>query len=146
MMRNTFMGYRNADGSAGIRNHVVVLPMVICANSVVQQIEKRVPEVIAIPHTHGCTLDPRSNQEMTDVLGGIGSNPNVSAIILVALGCESVIMDDVAKIIARTKKPVETLVIQQLGGTKKTIAKGVQIARALLRDANKRERQPIPYS
>ncbi|HHT69926.1 MAG TPA: UxaA family hydrolase [Firmicutes bacterium] len=140
------MGYRNADGSAGIRNHVVVLPMVICANSVVQQIEKRVPEVIAIPHTHGCTLDPRSNQEMTDVLGGIGSNPNVSAIILVALGCESVIMDDVAKIIARTKKPVETLVIQQLGGTKKTIAKGVQIARALLRDANKRERQPIPYS
>lgn len=146
MMRNTFMGYRNADGSAGIRNHVVVLPMVICANSVVQQIEKRVPEVIAIPHTHGCTLDPRSNQEMTDVLGGIGSNPNVSAIILVALGCESVIMDDVAKIIARTKKPVEILVIQQLGGTKKTIAKGVQIARALLRDANKRERQPIPYS
>jgi len=146
MMRNTFMGYRNADGSAGIRNHVVVLPMVICANSVVQQIEKRVPEVIAIPHTHGCTLDPRSNQEMTDVLGGIGSNPNVSAIILVALGCESVIMDDVAKIIARTKKPVETLVIQQLGGTKKTIAKGVKIARALLRDANKRERQPIPYS
>ena len=146
MMRNTFMGYRDADGSAGIRNHVVVLPMVICANSVVQQIEKRVPEVIAIPHTHGCTLDPRSNQEMTDVLGGIGSNPNVSAIILVALGCESVIMDDVAKIIARTKKPVETLVIQQLGGTKKTIAKGVQIARALLRDANKRERQPIPYS
>ena len=58
MMRNTFMGYRNADGSAGIRNHVVVLPMVICANSVVQQIEKRVPEVIAIPHTHGCTLIP----------------------------------------------------------------------------------------
>jgi altronate dehydratase large subunit len=41
---------------------------------------------------------------------------------------------------------VETLVIQQLGGTKKTIAKGVKIARALLRDANKRERQPIPYS
>ena len=68
---------------------------------------------------------------MTDVLGGIGSNPNVSTIILVALGCESVIMDDVAKIIARTKKPVETLVIQQLGGTKKTIAKGVKIARLL---------------
>lgn len=146
MMNNTFMGYVNPDGTVGIRNLVVVLPMVICANSVAQQIEKQVPEVVAIPHTHGCTLDPTSNQEMTEVLGGIGSNPNVAGIILVALGCESVLMDDVAKIIARTKKPVETLVIQQLGGTKKTIAKGVKLAQALLKEAAQRFRQPIPLS
>ncbi len=145
-MSNTFMGYRNPDGSVGIRNHVVVLPMVICANSVVQQIEKQVPEVIAIPHTHGCTLDPISNQEITAVFGGIGSNPNVAGIILVALGCESVLMDEVAAIIGKTKKPVETLIIQQLGGTTNTIAKGVKLAKALLEGARQREREPIPSS
>lgn len=145
-MTKTFMGYRNPDGTVGIRNHIVVLPTVICANSVVQQIEKQVPEVIGIPHTHGCTLDPVSNQEMTAVLGAIGSNPNVAGIILVALGCESVLLHEVAEIIAKTKKPVETLVIQELGGTKKTIAKGVELAKALLEGAARREREPIPYS
>lgn len=145
-MSNTFMGYRNPDGSAGVRNHIVVLPMVICANSVVQQIEKQVPGVIAIPHAHGCTLDPISNQEMTAVLGGIGSNPNVAGIILVALGCESVLMDEVAAIIFKTKKPVDTLIIQQLGGTTRAIAKGVKLAQALLEEASRRKREPIAYS
>ncbi len=146
MTTKEFLGYVNPDGTFGVRNHVVVLPMVICANSVAQQIERQVPEVVAIPHVHGCTLDPTSNQETTETFVGIGSNPNVAAVILVALGCESVLIDEVARIIAKTKKPVETLVIQELGGTHNTIAKGVELARKLLKDAEQRKREPVPIS
>ncbi|HEX7406554.1 MAG TPA: UxaA family hydrolase, partial [Candidatus Binatia bacterium] len=50
----TFLGYERPDGSVGIRNHVVVIPSVSCANGVVRLIAKAVPEVVPIYHGHGC--------------------------------------------------------------------------------------------
>ena len=63
-----FKGYLREDGSVGIRNHILVLPLVICANSVVEAIGREYPEVITIPHVYGCTFDPVSNEEITDAL------------------------------------------------------------------------------
>ncbi len=51
---SAFWGYRRSDGPAGVRNHLVVIPSVICANTVAERIAALLPGAIAIPHPHGC--------------------------------------------------------------------------------------------
>ncbi len=122
-----FMGYQRADGSIGIRNYVVIIPTVICANSVVEAIGREYHEVITIPHVYGCTFDPVSNLEIQNTFIGIGNNPNVAAILLVSLGCETVNLDRVYNGIKNTGKRVEKIVIQEVGGTIKAIEKSKEI-------------------
>lgn len=122
-----FKGYLREDGSIGIRNHVLVIPMVICANSVVEAIGREFPDVITIPHVYGCTFDPVSNDEITKTFIGLGNNPNVSSVLLVSLGCETINLDEVYEGIKRTGKTVEKIIIQDIGGTVKAIEKSREI-------------------
>jgi altronate dehydratase large subunit len=50
------------------------------------------------------------------VLTGIGTNPNVGAVVLVSLGCESNQPDTLAERIARSGREVEVVSIQASGG------------------------------
>lgn len=122
-----FKGYLREDGSVGIRNHILVLPMVICANSVVEAIGREYPDIITIPHVYGCTFDPISNEEITDVFIGLGNNPNVASVLLVSLGCETINLDEVYEGIKSSGKPVEKVIIQDCGGTVKAIEKSRKI-------------------
>lgn len=52
-----FQGYRRPDGKVGIRNHVLILPSVVCANRVARGIAQAVSGAIwvgnigmAVPH------------------------------------------------------------------------------------------------
>lgn len=122
-----FKGYLREDGSVGIRNHILVLPMVICANSVVEAIGREYPDIITIPHVYGCTFDTISNEEITDVFIGLGNNPNVASVLLVSLGCETINLDEVYEGIKGSGKPVEKVIIQDCGGTVKAIEKSRKI-------------------
>ena len=42
-MEQTFMGYRRPDGSVGVRNHLIIIPSVFCANTMVEKIAAQVP-------------------------------------------------------------------------------------------------------
>lgn len=122
-----FKGYLRQDGSIGIRNHILVLPMVVCANSVVEAIGREYQEVITIPHVYGCTFDSVSNQEITETFIGIGNNPNVASVLLVSLGCETIKLNEVYEGIKNTGKNVEKVTIQEVGGTLKAIEKSREI-------------------
>ena len=50
-----FNGYRRPDGTVGIRNHVLILPAVVCANRVARGIAQAVPGTVWVEHQHGCT-------------------------------------------------------------------------------------------
>ena len=141
-----FKGYLREDGNVGIRNHILVLPLVICANSVVEAIGREYPEVITIPHVYGCTFDPVSNEEITDTFIGLGKNPNVASVLLVSLGCETVNLDEVYEGIKSSGKPVETITIQEVGGTVKAIEKGKEIIKKFKRLAEKTPKVEAPIS
>lgn len=128
-----FKGYLREDGSVGIRNHILVLPLVICANSVVEAIGKDHPDVIVIPHVYGCTFDPMSNEEITNTFIGLGKNPNVSSVLLVSLGCETVNLNEVYEGIISSGKPVKTITIQEVGGTVNAIEEGKKIIKEFKR-------------
>jgi len=136
-----FMGYRRPDGSAGVRNHVLVISSVSCANGVVNTIGREVPEVKAVTHTEGCGRGPADVGISMRTLVGLGKNPNVGALLVVGLGCEFIKAPAVAAAVAATGKPVEHMVIQERGGSQKTAREGIEISKKLVAHvaAQKRE-------
>ncbi|CZE50091.1 altronate hydrolase [Campylobacter geochelonis] len=140
-------GYRRDDGSFGFRNHILVIPSVHCANKVVENIANAVKfgsrlctdecKVVFVNHQHGCSQLSYDAAQTKDVLAGNGANPNVYGVLVVGLGCEVIQAKDVAAQIKELApyKEVEYLTIQECGGNKKTIEKGVSIVKDMLKHA-----------
>ena len=144
----TFWGYRRADGAVGIRNHLLVVPSVICANVVAQRVAQLIPGAVAVPHPHGCAQVGDDVTLTEKVLAGTVANPNVGAAVVVGLGCETCQATDVAAM-ARAlapHKPVESFFIQDAGGSIKAIAKGVEVGQALMAQIAAQEREEVPLS
>jgi altronate dehydratase large subunit len=143
-----FWGYRRADGTAGVRNHLVVIPSVICANTVAQRIAALLPGAIAIPHPHGCAQVGDDVVLTEKVLAGAAANPNVGAALVVGLGCETCQASQVADL-ARALAPgrlLESFYIQEAGGSIKAIAKGVELGKSMLAAIAPQRREAIPLS
>ncbi|NLY37781.1 MAG: UxaA family hydrolase [Firmicutes bacterium] len=137
-----FHGYRRADGRAGIRNHVVVMPGVLCAAGVAQMIAERVKGSTYLYNPNGCAQNARDTKMTLDILSGMIANGNVYGALIVGLGCETLQKERyLAAIHQRTDKPVFHIYIQEEGGIEKTVAKGVRIASTLLAEAARCKRE-----
>ena len=112
-------GYRRSDNLFGVRNHVVVMSTVSCANSVVEQIARIDTDIIPITHQHGCTHMGADTEQVLRTISGTCDNPNVGGVLLVGLGCETANVNEIASRVDRTGRMVETLVIQEIGESRK---------------------------
>lgn len=114
-------GYPRSDGRKGIRNHLAVAYLVECAHFVASEIAQpyrdQGAQVIGFP---GCY----PNEYAQHMLERLCTHPNVGAVLLVSLGCESLNRFQLEKTIAATGRPVETIVIQRSGGTRSAITQG----------------------
>jgi altronate hydrolase len=112
-------GWLRSDGRKGIRNVVAVAYLVECAHHVARQVAGVHPDahVIGFP---GCFPNPYAQKMMERLC----THPNVGAVLLVSLGCESFDRDRLRQVIGASGRPVELLVIQNTGGTRSTIAAG----------------------
>ena len=128
------MGYKRENGTFGIRNHLLILPTSVCSSETAQRIAALVPGAVAIPHQHGCCQVGADYLQTVNTLVGFGKNPNVGAVLVVSLGCEGIQPEVVADQIRESKKPVETVIIQECGGTLGCIAKGAEIAAKMARE------------
>ena len=130
-----FRGYRRADGSVGVRNHVAVVPTSVAASALAKRIASDGGErARATPHQMG-THQPNPAREQTErVLVGTGRHPNVGGALVVDLGTESIDSDRVADRIAATGTPVETLSIRDTGGTTAAIERGTDLVVDLLEE------------
>ena len=60
-----FQGYKRADGSVGVRNHVLVISASNCANELASMISHGVKGTLALTHNHECTrLQPDVERAM----------------------------------------------------------------------------------
>jgi altronate hydrolase len=116
-------GYARADGRKGIRNVVVVAYLVECAHHVARHISSRFGDrevhLIGFP---GCYPNAYAEKMMQRLC----THPNVGAVLLLSLGCESMNKSWLEGEIAASGRPVHTLTIQKSGGTKKTIGAGIE--------------------
>ena len=135
-----FMGYRRADGRVGTRNYVGVISMVVCANEVARAIADQVKGAVAFSHQQGCCQLPPDLDRVTQALCGLGSSPNLAAVLLVTLGCEGTNSAAVAKAVTDAGKRVEIVAIQDGGGAARTTAKGVLIAQQMAIEASRVQR------
>lgn len=112
MPRLEFEGYRRPNGRVGVRNHVLIIPAVVCAGHVAQRIADQLEGVVAVTHQHGCSQIGADRDLTLHTLVGYASNPNVAAALVVGLGCEAVPAQEVAQGIASQGQRVETLIFQ----------------------------------
>jgi len=141
-----FFGYRRADGKIGSRNHVAVIPSVICANDVAQAIVHQVRGTVGFFHHQGCCQLPPDLDRVTDTLTSLGCSPNVGAVLIVSLGCEGTDFQKIYDTIAKTGKPVEIIGIQELGGASRAIQAGTDLAQKLVIQLSPQQRTPADVS
>ena len=140
-----FMGYRRPDGKVGIRNHVLILPSVTCANQVARSISQNTPGTTWVEHQHGCAQLGEDLELTKRVLISHGAHPNVYGTVIVGLGCETVRAQEVAQAIKEQcpYKPVAVLIIQEEGGSVKASVKGAELAKTMVSDAVGLLREPL---
>ncbi|HWR45101.1 UxaA family hydrolase [Sporomusa sp.] len=143
-----FMGYRRPDGTVGIRNHVLILPTVNCANQVARGIATNVRGTTWVEHQHGCSQLGEDAKQTARAFIGHGIHPNVYGIVVVGLGCEVIRAQDVAAEIKKQcpYKPVHTIIIQDEGGSNKSIQAGAVAAQNMMVEASVLKRETIDLS
>ncbi|MFC1956836.1 UxaA family hydrolase [Chloroflexota bacterium] len=129
-------GYKRPDGRVGFRNHVLILPTVMCSVSVAHSISQEIPGTITVPNDSGCLLLGRDKEIYGRTLVNTAGNPNVAATLVIGLGCELFSAEQIAEQIERFGKPVRHLTIHQVGGTINTVNQGVSIAQQLVTEAS----------
>ena len=141
------LGFRRPDGRVGTRNHVLVVPTVICASVVAERIAAAAaPAAVALPHLAGCGQIGPDLHVTHDTLAAYCRHPNVGAVLVVALGCEQVAAQLLADTARRAGKPAEIVAIQTEGGTLRATDRGVGIARALAAGLARVRRDSCPVS
>lgn len=141
-----FKGYKRPDGHVGIRNHVVVMPGVICAAGVAQKIANKT-DAVYLYNPNGCAQNSSDTALTLEILSGLIANGNVYGVLIVGLGCEMLRKDNYLNAIRKkTDKPVHYISIQQEGGIKNTISKGLDIVNELKEGAARCVREECDFS
>lgn len=136
-------GFRRPDGSVGIRNHVVVLPVDDLSNAAAEAVANVIPGVLALPHAFG-RLQFGADLDLTfRTLIGTGANPNVAAAVVI--GIEPNWTTRVVDGIAKTGKPVHGISIEGKGDLA-VIEHASRVARTFLQDASEIAREPVQRS
>jgi altronate dehydratase large subunit len=135
--------YLRPDGRVGVRNHVVVLPAVLCANEIARRIAGAVEGAVALAHAGGCTCG-EDVARTERVMAALGGHPNVVGALVLGLGCENCDSEKVARQIAERCpwKPLERLVIQDVG-VSGAIDQGTTIVRKMVGTAADHRRAEI---
>jgi altronate hydrolase len=168
----TFQGYLRSDGRVGTRNYLAIISSVNCSASVARHIADRfrgdalspfgnIDGVVALKHEGGCAMafDGLKHQMLNRVLGGYARHPNIGGYLLVGLGCEQgslghlissqrlvpIRLPDGREVGANTGG-VPVLSMQDEGGTRKTIERGVEMVANLLPRVNDVRRQTVSAS
>lgn len=143
----TFYGFRRPDGRVGVRNKVLILPASVCASDTTRIIAQQVEGAVTFNNQQGCSQLGPDQQLTMDVMAGYAANPNIYGTVVVSLGCENCQMDLVtAAIRERTNKPLEQVIIQQAGGTLKTVEIAVRYAKRMAAQASMLQKEEFPIA
>lgn len=157
----SFQGYHRPDGRVGTRNYIGILTTVNCSGSVARFIAEaaeksgmlddfpNVDGIVPIVHGTGCGMSGKDEGYATlfRTLAGYAQHPNFAGILLIGLGCEVMQVSDLVG--GRPIRPdgsLRYMTIQNEGGTRRTIERGLAEIRGIAELANQATRQPAPVS
>jgi (2R)-sulfolactate sulfo-lyase subunit beta len=137
---SSVLAYRRLNGSTGVRNHVIVLPVDDLSNAAAEHVAALVPGLLALPHPYGRLQFGDDLALHFKTLIGTGSSPNVAAVVVI--GIESNWTSRVVDGIATTGKPVVGFSIEGRGDLK-VIEAAARVAMRLLQDASELQREAV---
>jgi len=151
----TFKGYRRADGRAGIRNELWIIPTVGCVNGVVQNIQKQfeaemaaypgIEKVIAFPHNYGCSQLGGDHENTRKILADMVHHPNAAGVLVVALGCENNQLGAFRELVGEVDETrVKFMESQKIHGDE--VEFGLGLLREIAEAAKNDVREDIPVS
>ena len=121
MKDSEWFGYKRSDGRIGIRNVLLVVYLVECAHHICTEIANSFKNIdVQVIGFGGCY----PNSHADKVMSRLCTHPNVGGVLLVSLGCESFNRFKLSETIKKSGRPVSTIVIQETGGTRKSITEG----------------------
>ena len=152
----TFEGYRNADGTAGIKNILGISSSVQCVAGVIDYAVKRikaellprfpqVDDVVALNHSYGCGVAINAPEAVVPIrtLQNLATHPNLGGeVMIVGLGCEKLLPE---RLLPDDRRE-NILVIQEQAGFQKIIAAIMKMAEERLDRLNRRQRVTCPVS
>jgi len=158
--RASFMGIVRDNGQVGTRNYIGVLSTVNCSATVVHKIAEwftperlaafpNVDGVVAFAHGTGCGMEMTG--EPMDLLrrtmAGYARHANLAGALIVGLGCErnqikGLMEEQSLSVTSRLR----TMVMQETGGTRKTIEAGIAAVKEMLPEANRVTRTRVSAS
>ena len=86
--KETFLGYRHADGRVGIRNDIWVIPLVGCVNRLAERLAASCGG-LALTHPYGCSQMGQDHETTANMLAQFCRHPNAGGVLVVSLGCEN---------------------------------------------------------
>ncbi|MBN3760852.1 altronate dehydratase family protein [Burkholderia sp. Ac-20365] len=158
--RATFQGIVRADGSVATRNYIGILSTVNCSATVVHKIAEwftperlaaypNVDGVVAFSHSIGCGMEMSGEpmQLLRRTMAGYARHANLAAALIVGLGCERNQLQGLLDQEGLGKNSrLHTFVMQESGGTRKTIEAGIETVKTLLPHANDVTRRTVSAS
>ncbi|MBU0587326.1 MAG: altronate dehydratase family protein [Gammaproteobacteria bacterium] len=156
----TFMGIRRADGRVATRNYIGILSSVNCSATAARAIADHfsrqanpaalaafpnVDGVVALTHGTGCGMDTEGlgMQILERTLAGYATHANFAGVLVVGLGCEANQINAwLAHSSLREGESLRVFSIQDTGGTRKTVEKGIALVNEMLPKANAVKREP----
>lgn len=160
----TFMGIRRADGRVATRNYIGILSSVNCSATAARAIADHfsrqtnpaalkdypmVDGVVALTHGTGCGMDTEGMgmQVLERTLAGYATHANFWGVLVVGLGCEANQINAwLAHSSLREGETLKVFNIQDTGGTRKTVEKGIALIKEMLPRANDVKREPCSAS
>lgn len=152
-----FDGIRREDGTVATRNYIGILPSVSCSATVCRYIADafthelladypNVDGVVGLTQTSGCGCAGYGEgfEILQRSLAGYGRHPNFWGVLFVGLGCE---VNQLNRMLAETgletHSRLHAFTIQETGGTRATIQRGVGRIREMLPEADRVKREPV---
>jgi altronate hydrolase len=157
--RATFQGIVRPDGRVATRNYLGVLTSVNCSATVARRIARElegligdyphVDGIVAITHGTGCGMASVGEpvEVLRRTLAGYARHPNFAGVLILGLGCEA---NQIAGLMQsgglKTGALLETMTIQESGGSINTVREGVARLKAMLPEAERARRIIVPAS
>jgi altronate hydrolase len=155
-----FDGIVRENAQVATRNFIGVLPTVACSASIGQYIAAAIVKeilddypnvdgIVGLNQTSGCGQAPHGEgfENLQRSLAGYANHPNFWGVLIVGLGCEVNQIDLLLKNMhLEPSVRLQTLDIQQSGGTQATVKRGFEIIKDMLPAANQVKRQTLPAS
>ena len=121
--------YPRANGTFGIRNRIAVIPAVGCVNHIADAIADAVETADSYAHPYGCDQPGEDLVLSQKCLTLMGTHPNNGAALVIGLGCEEIRPHVLYEAIREEQPNCDIIVMQEYGGTEKTVARGIEICR-----------------